>query len=112
MHHESTKHQTWNAQSINGAYNVHAITLLSHNNKFQYHIREGAKFIGLHQGQRDRRGAECFWEEKNDGANTFSGEKNDGADTFLGKKMTGLGLLYRKRTTGRRLLWNEFVQFS
>ena len=76
MHHESTKHQTWNAQSINGAYNVHAITLLSHNNKFQYHIREGAKFIGLHQGQRDGRGAaKSFWEEKNDRANTFSGKK-------------------------------------
>ncbi len=65
-------------------------------------LREGAKFIGLHQGQQGG-GAKSFWEEKNDGANTFSEEKNDGANTFLGKKMTGLGLFYRKRMTGRRL---------
>ena len=64
-------------------------------------IREGAKFIGLHQGQRDR-GAKSFWEEKNDGANTFSEEKMTGQTLFWAKKMTGLGLFYRKRMTGRR----------
>ena len=49
-------------------------------------LREGAKFIGLHQGQPGGGGAKSFWKERNDGAKTFSEEKNDGRDTFLGKK--------------------------
>ena len=58
-------------------------------------FREGAKFIGLHQGQQDGGGgAKSFWEEKNDGANTFSEEKNDGADTFLCKKNDGPRTFY------------------
>ena len=64
-------------------------------------IREGAKFIGLHQGQQGG-GAKSFWEEKNDGADTFLGKKNDGARTFLLKKNDG----------AKTFLWNEFVQFS
>ena len=48
-------------------------------------IREGAKFIGLHQGQPGG-GARSFCEEKNDGATTFFGEKNDG-DFFGGLKL-------------------------
>ena len=51
--------------------------------------REGAKFIGLHQGQPVRGGAKSFWEERNYGANTFSEEKHDGADTFLGNRNGG-----------------------
>ena len=56
-------------------------------------VREGAKFIGLHQGQQGG-GAKSFWEEKNDGANTFSEEKMTGQTLFWAKKMTGLGLFY------------------
>ena len=53
-------------------------------------LREGAKFIGLHQGQPGWGGAKSFWEEKMTG------------QTLFRQKMTALGHFYRKRMTGRR----------
>ena len=67
-------------------------------------VRDGAKFIGLHQGQQGG-GAKSFWEEKNDGANTFSEEKNDGADTFLGKKNDGARTFLQKKNDGAKTFY-------
>ena len=72
---------------------------------FVLHIsREGANFIGLHQGQQGGE-AKSFWEEKNDGANTFSEEKNDGADTFLGKKNDGARTFLQKKNDGAKTFY-------
>ena len=58
-------------------------------------LREGAKFIGSHQGRSDM--GKIYEEKISDGANTFPGEKNGGVETFQKKKMTGLALFMRKK---------------
>ena len=66
-------------------------------------FREGAKFIGLHQGQQGGGGLRVFGRKKMTGQTLFLKKKMTGQTLFWAKKMTGLGLFYRKRMTGRRL---------
>ena len=66
-------------------------------------IREGAKFIGLHQGQQGGGGLRVFGRKKMTRQTPFLKKKMTGQTLFWAKKkMTGLGLFYRKRMTGRK----------
>ena len=56
-------------------------------------VREGAKFIGLHQGQQGG-GLRVFGRKKMTGQTLFLKKKMTGQTLFWAKKMTGLGLFY------------------
>ena len=57
-------------------------------------FREGAKFIGLHQGQQDGGGLRVFGKKKMTGQTFFLKKIMRGQTLFWAKKMTGLRLFY------------------